>query len=48
MPPSETDVEAAPGEQIGLVVEADPDRLARLVSAEDRLSQQQVDGSLPC
>jgi len=43
MPPAGTEVEAAPGEQIGLSVEGDPERLARLVSAEERLTQQQVD-----
>ena len=43
MPPAEMDVEAGPGEQVGLAVERDPERLASLVSAEDRLSQQQVD-----
>jgi hypothetical protein len=42
-PPAEVEVEAAPGERIGLTVEGDPERLARLVSAEERLSQQQVD-----
>ena len=43
MPPAEMDVEAGPGEQVGLAVERDPERLASLVSAEDLLSQQQVD-----
>ena len=43
MAPATTEVEAGPGEQIGLAVEGDPQRLARLVSAEDVLSQQQVD-----
>jgi len=42
-PPAEVEVEAARGEQIGLAVEGDPERLARLVIAEERLSQQQVD-----
>lgn len=43
IPPAEMDVEASPGEQVGLAVERDPERLASLVSAEGRLSQQQVD-----
>ena len=43
VPPVEMDVEAGPGEQIGLAVERDADRLATLVSAEERLSQQQVE-----
>jgi len=43
MPPSGMEVEAGPGEQIGLAVESDPQRLSRLVSAEERLTQQQVD-----
>jgi hypothetical protein len=43
MPPSGMEVEAGPGEQIGLAVESDPQRLSRLVSAEELLSQQQVD-----
>ena len=43
MAPTDTEVEAGPGEQIGLAVEGDPQRLARLVSAEERLTQQQVE-----
>ncbi len=37
------DVSGTPGEQIGIVVERDPGRLAALVSAEERLSRAQVD-----
>ena len=43
MPPAEMDVEAGPGDQVGLAVERDPARLATLVSLEERLSQQQVE-----
>jgi hypothetical protein len=43
LPPSGTSVEAAPGERIGAVVEREPDRLAALAVAEERLSQAQVD-----
>lgn len=42
-PPVDMDVTSSPGDDLGIVVERDPDRLARLVSAEDRLSPQQVD-----
>ena len=41
--PPDMDVGAEPGEQLGLVAEHDPDRLARRVSAEALLSQAQVD-----
>jgi hypothetical protein len=41
--PQEMAVEAAPGEDLGLVVEREPERLATLVAAEDRLTQAQVD-----
>ena len=42
---STTDMEVVvePRDPIGLTVEADPDRLATLVGAEERLTQQQVD-----
>ena len=43
VPPTEMEVEVPRDEQIGIVVEADPDRLASLVSAEEVLSPQQVD-----
>lgn len=39
----EMDVTAAPGEQLGIVAEREPVRLAKLVSAEDALTPQQVD-----
>jgi hypothetical protein len=41
--PSEMAVEVEARDPIGLTVEHDPDRIARLVSAEERLSPQQVD-----
>jgi hypothetical protein len=43
VPPAETEVEVPRDEQIGIVVEADAERLAALASAEEVLSQQQVD-----
>jgi hypothetical protein len=43
VPPAETDVEVPRDEPIGVTVEADADRLARLASAEEVLTQQQVD-----
>ena len=43
VPPVEMEVEVPRDEQIGIVVEADADRLAALASAEEVLSQQQVD-----
>ena len=43
LPPADMDVEAGPADQVGLAVERDPERLAALVSAEDRLTQQQVE-----
>jgi len=43
LPTSEMDVAAEPRDPIGLRVEHDPDRLAGLVSAEERLSAAQVD-----
>jgi hypothetical protein len=43
VPPPDMDVEVAPGEPIGIIVEADAERLARLASAEEVLTQQQVD-----
>lgn len=42
-PSVDMDVTSEPGEKIGIVIERDPDRLAKLVTAEERLSQQQVD-----
>jgi hypothetical protein len=41
--PSETEVGAAAGEQMGLVAESDLDRIARVVSADELLSPAQVD-----
>ena len=41
--PDAMEITAARGEQLGIVVERDPDRLARLMSAEEVLTQQQVD-----
>jgi hypothetical protein len=41
--PVEMELTAGPGEQLGIVAERDPERLARLVSAGDALSPQQVD-----
>ncbi len=43
VPPAEMEVEVPRDEQIGIVVEADAERLAALASAEEVLSQQQVD-----
>lgn len=43
VPPSEMDVEVPRGDEIGVIVEADAERLASLASAEEVLSQQQVD-----
>ena len=43
VPPAETEVEVPRDERIGIVVEADAERLAALASAGDVLSQQQVD-----
>ena len=43
VPPAEMDVEIPRDEQIGIVVEADAERLATLASADEVLSQQQVD-----
>jgi hypothetical protein len=43
VPPAEMEVELPRGEEIGVVVEADSDRLVRLASGEEVLSQQQVD-----
>jgi hypothetical protein len=37
------EVEVPREEQIGVIVEGDPERLASLASAEEVLSQQQVD-----
>lgn len=43
MPPMEMTVTTEPGDPLNLVVERDPERLATLVSAEERLSPSQVD-----
>ena len=43
LPTSDMEVAVEPRDPIGLVVEADLDRLATLMGAEPRLSQQQVD-----
>jgi hypothetical protein len=43
VPPADMEVEVPRDERIGIVVEADPERLATLASAEEVLSQQQVD-----
>jgi hypothetical protein len=43
VPYTEMEVEVPRGEDIGVIVEADADRLAGLASAEEVLSQQQVD-----
>lgn len=43
LPTSGMEVVVEPRDPIGLTVEHEPDRLAALVSAEERLSQQQVD-----
>jgi hypothetical protein len=42
-PPAEMDVELPATDPIGVTVERDPDRLVRLATAEELLSQQQVD-----
>ncbi|HEY6608293.1 MAG TPA: hypothetical protein VI277_03765 [Candidatus Limnocylindria bacterium] len=41
--PVEMELTAGPGEQLGVVAEPDPERLARLVSADELLTPQQVD-----
>ena len=43
VPPADMDVEVPRDEHIGVIVEADVDRLASLASAEEVLSPQQVD-----
>lgn len=43
LPPHDMEVVAAAGEQIGVTVERDPERLAAMMSAEPRLSESQVD-----
>jgi hypothetical protein len=43
VPPPEMEVEVPRDEQIGIVVEADAERLAALASAEEVLSEHQVD-----
>jgi hypothetical protein len=43
VPPAEMEVEVPRDEQIGIIVEPNPERLATLASAEEVLSQQQVD-----
>ena len=43
LPPADMSVEVARGEDLGLVAEREPDRVAALVTAEERLSQAQVD-----
>lgn len=43
VPPPEMEVELPRDEHISIVVEADAERLARLASAEELLTQQQVD-----
>ena len=43
LPPADTTVEAAPGEQLGVVVAREPDRIASTAVAQERLSQPQVD-----
>ena len=43
VPPTDMSVEVARGEEIGVVVEPDADRLAALVTDDERLSPQQVD-----
>jgi hypothetical protein len=40
---SGTEISAEPGEQIGILVESDPDKLAASMSSEDRLTPAQVD-----
>ena len=41
--PVPMEIAAARGEDLGIVAERDPEPLARLLSAEEQLSQQQVD-----
>ena len=43
VPPHDMNVEVPSGDAIGLVVERDPARIARLATREERLSQSQVD-----
>jgi len=43
VPPAETEVEVPRGEAIGVMIEADAERLATRASAEEVLTQQQVD-----
>lgn len=43
VPQSEMEVVSEPSDPIGVIVERDTDRVASLVSAEERLSQAQVD-----
>jgi hypothetical protein len=43
VPPESMSVTAGPGEQLGVVAERDPERLAALATAEERLTQPQVD-----
>lgn len=41
--PADMEVEVAPSDPIGLHIEHDPDRIANAITAEERLTQQQVD-----
>ena len=43
LPPADTTVDAAPGEQLGVIVAREPDRIASTAVAQERLSQPQVD-----
>jgi hypothetical protein len=43
VPPADMSVESGPGEELGVVAERDPERLATMASAEERLSRGQVD-----
>jgi hypothetical protein len=43
VPPSEMEVDVPRGDEIGVIVEADAERLASLAGADEVLSQQQVD-----
>jgi hypothetical protein len=43
LPLAEAEVTTEPGDQVGIVVERDPERLATLASAEELLSPPQVD-----
>ena len=43
MPPPDMTVEVASGDPLGVVVESDPERLSRLVSADEVLTRPQVD-----